>query len=593
MTDSTQGTSSNTFMGLNPTFDLYLTITPGELPHGEGEIRPLVVTPHHVPHQVETTQTHYLWCGDPYIDSAPLSEQIPSIEAGKIDLKQLRGEFFVIVVDKLLCEVHLYNDKFSTIPVYYHADYRQLNIATRLPEALSVAPFAPQGIFDYFYFHMIPAEQTLFEDVKKLPAATQLTYQGNTGAVTSRPYWVPDFQKAQRPSTQSDLANELKRALKASVKQRILGKTGAFLSGGLDSSTVAGMLAEIQPGSDVFSIGFDAEGYDEIEYARITAEHFGLKLHEYYVTPEDIVKALPEIIPFFDEPFGNSSALPAYFCTRMAKSWGMDTLLAGDGGDELFAGNERYAKQKVFSHYESLPKALRQSVLEPFSEARMPTAILRKVQSYIRQAAVPLPRRLQTYNFLEREPLQNIFEADFLRQVDPNAAHLRLDHIYHRPEHGSDLDRMMYLDWQITLADNDLVKVNNMSHINDIHVRYPMLDDDLVELSTQVPDQLKLKGQNLRHFYKEALTGWLPNATINKSKHGFGLPFGVWLKDYAPLTQMAYDALSRLKKRHIVQASYIDHIIHEHKFGHSAYYGEMIWLMMTLELWLDAHNGSK
>ncbi len=148
---------------------------------------------------------------------------------------------------------------------------------------------------------------------------------------------------------------------------------------------------------------------------------------------------------------------------------------------------------------------------------------------------------------------------------------------------------MLYLDWQYTLADNDLRKVSHMCALAGVEVVYPMLDDNLVNFSCQIPSNWKIKDRDLRHFYKQSLTGWLPDATINKKKQGFGLPFGVWMETHKPLQEMAYENLLKLKKRPYFKPEFIDHTIDLHRNQHAAYYGELIWILMVLEMWIDAH----
>jgi asparagine synthase (glutamine-hydrolysing) len=371
------------------------------------------------------------------------------------------------------------------------------------------------------------------------------------------------------------------------------GTTAAFLSGGLDSSTVTGMLAEVsEHQASAYSIGFSAEGYDEMAFARTAARHFNVKLHEYYVTPQDVVDALPLVATSYDEPFGNSSALPAYFCAKVAAENGVQTLLAGDGGDEFFGGNERYISQRVFEHYTSVPRVLRRGLIEPIVKAlphQLP--LVAKANSYIEQANTPLPDRLQSYNFLHRHAAEEIFSADVLQQVDTSLPLELLRSIYRRPHDASDLNRMLYLDWQITLADNDLRKVSHTCALAGVDVVYPMLDDDLVEFSCQVPTAWKINGNNLRHFYKQSLRGWLPQETIDKRKQGFGLPFGVWMRTYTPLRELAYDNLLKLKNRGIVRPEFIDKAIAMHQSEHAAYYGELVWILTVFELWMSRHQG--
>jgi asparagine synthase (glutamine-hydrolysing) len=294
------------------------------------------------------------------------------------------------------------------------------------------------------------------------------------------------------------------------------------------------------------------------------------------------------IAAYYDEPFGNSSALAAYYCAKLAKEHGIQRLLAGDGGDEIFAGNERYAKQMLFEHYHRLPTFVSGALEAALNH--LPAGLARqklpfKAKRYIEQAKAPMPDRLQDYNFLHRHDVATIFEADFLSQVDALQPLALLKASYDRPEQASVLNRMLYMDWKTTLHDNDLVKVNRMCELAGLEVAYPLLDQRIVDLSCRIASSDKLKGQKLRWFYKQAMAGFLPDAIINKSKHGFGLPFGIWLKDHQPLQTMAYDAIHDLKKRGYFKPQFLDHAIQMHQSVHAAYYGELIWILMMLELW--------
>lgn len=511
----------------------------------------------------------------------------------------LQGNFSFLIINhqdkSLLASV----DRLGKYPLYYtETDHAfilasQAGIVAQQTENKKV--ISSQGIYNYIYFHMIPAPETAYPDVKKLQPAHSVSLSQSGGKITR--YWTPTFSESPAHDM-SGYAIELKRSLGNAVQRalQLNTRTGAFLSGGLDSSTVAGVLAE-QGGGPVFSIGFSAEGYDEMAYARITAKHFGLELNEYYVTPEDVVDALPTIAGSYDEPFGNSSALPAYFCAKMAAECGIETLLAGDGGDELFAGNERYSKQSLFEPYLKIPGTIRNSAIEPvlscFPDS---TPVLSKVKSYIRQANTPLPGRLHTYNFLHQFNPADLFTSEVLGEVDTHQPGKNQESVFHAVDEASHLNRMLYLDWQFTLADNDLRKVSHMCALAGVNVQYPMLDDEVVALSCQIPSHWKLKNSlldrnsGLRHFYKQALSGWLPQETINKRKQGFGLPFGVWMRTHKPLQDLAYDSLNNLKRHHIFRPEFINNAIKLHREGHAAYYGELVWVLMVLELWLSQHQ---
>jgi len=452
-------------------------------------------------------------------------------EHGDGVLRLMRGGFACCIVDREAGRLLAAVDRMGQHAFYYLSLPRGgVAFGTEAGAAMACAgrqaAIERQGVYNYIYFHMVPSPGTAFAELEKLPAGHYLDCFENRCRTIN--YWQPQFQESTADSDFDALCSELRQVLRVAVQNNRSdsGKVGAFLSGGLDSSTVTGVLSELEEGTtEAYAIGFAAEGYDEIPFARVTARHFGVHLNEYYVTPVDVVDALPLIATSYDEPFGNSSALPAYFCARMAAENGIQTLLAGDGGDEIFAGNERYTWQRVFEHYSRIPVALRRGLIEPLLRL-LPTKLplVSKARSYVAQANTPLPDRMQSYNFLHRHAANEIFTDDFLDGVDTDLPLDLLREIYRRPREASDLHRMLYLDWQITLADNDLRKVSHMCAVAGVDVTFPMLDDALVEFACSVPAQWKTKGGELRHFYKQALRDWLPQETISKNKKGFGLP---------------------------------------------------------------------
>ena len=508
----------------------------------------------------------------------------------------LQGAFSLVVLDPAARRMIAAIDRIGQQHFYYATPPQGIVFGSTTdsvrahPEVSS--RLSDQGLFNYLYFHMLPSPGSIYADQHKLPGAHYLDYQD--GRLQVIRYWQPGFTETLSASV--DALGEAMRALILEAVRRVspAPPVGAFLSGGLDSSTVAGMLTQIYPGQvKTYSIGFAVQGYDEMAYARLASAHFGTEQREYYVTPDDAMAMIPKIAQAYDEPFGNSSALPVYYCARLAGQDGLQALLAGDGGDELFAGNKRYADQQVFDAYQKIPYFTRHYLIEA-SLKHLPSlsklALFRKANSYIQQANTPLPDRLESYNFLHRHTAQEVFSAEFLAAIDVHYPLALLREIYAAPASASPLNRMLYLDWHQTLHDNDLVKVNRMCQLAGIQVIYPLLDDRLVEFSCRLPSSLKLKGQRLRWFYKQAMRGFLPKQTIRKSKHGFGLPFGLWIRSHQGLQELAYDSLQRLKQRHYLRPAFLDRAIELHRSDHAAYYGELIWILMMLSLWLEQHG---
>jgi asparagine synthase (glutamine-hydrolysing) len=508
-------------------------------------------------------------------------------------LAAVSGACAVAVLDGGGGEAMLATDRMGTRSLCYCVVGGKLVFGSTL-DAISAFPGSAAGIdkqaiYDYVYFHMVPAPRTVYDGRHRLLPGWAMTWRGEEPQ--ARPYWEMRFvENERRPMP------ELKEAFLACLRKGVRetlhdGAVGAFLSGGTDSSTVAGLLGEAtgKP-ARTYSIGFEAQGYDEMAYARIAARHFGTQHHEYYVTPSDVVDAVPRIAEIYDQPFGNSSVVPTYFCARLAKEDGVATLLGGDGGDELFGGNERYAKQHLYSLYSDLPLALRKYLVEPIALLPPEIGLLGKMQRYIRNASLPMPARYDTYNLLEHLGADNIFTRDFLGAVDRGQPKLILDRAYADAHAGSLINRMLALDLRFTLADNDLPKVTRACELAGIDVRFPLLDDAVVSFSSTLAPRLKLKGTRLRYFFKEALRGFLPDEIITKTKHGFGLPVGPWLQTYRPLRQLALDSLSDLKRRDVVRPEFIDELTSTRVEVHSGYYGTMVWVLMMLEQWLKQHR---
>jgi asparagine synthase (glutamine-hydrolysing) len=507
---------------------------------------------------------------------------------------QASGAFAVAL--HLRDETFIAVDRFALRSMCYRVDGASTDFAERADTlAAPGTPISAQAIYEYLYQHVIAAPRTIFHGVQRVPAAHWLHVRA--GKARLAPYATPQFVEPARADFDA-LRDEFRALLRVAVAERLDGGTPAcFLSGGTDSSTIAGMisLAAGRPAA-TYSIGFPADGYDEMSYARLVARHFGTDHHEYYVTPDDVLQAMAPIAASYDQPFGNSSVLPAYFCALQAKADGVSRLLAGDGGDELFGGNARYAKQRLFGHYALAPHWLQRGVLEPLF-VRSPLGALpgaRKVRSYIEQARVPLPQRMQMYNLLRRIGVEQVLAPHVLARIDPEATEREHRQVWDAvASDAGDLNRMLAYDWRYTLAECDLPKVVGSCSLAHIDVAFPMLDRRLVEFSQRLPAAYKLRRGRLRWFFKEALRGFLPDETLAKRKQGFGLPFGVWTHQHAGLRALATDALHGLAERGLLRPDFAARLMHEHLPRHPGYYGELVWILSMLEFWLRKHAGSR
>ena len=527
---------------------------------------------------------------------AALAEAAPGPEGAAAVAGAVGGDFAVGLTDAA-GRTFLAVDRFAIRTLCWRVIDGALHFAERADTLAALPPRAeidPQAVFDYLYFHVIPSPRTIFQGVHRLPPAHCAWFEG--GRITVAPYWVPRFVEPAQADFPA-LAGQFRQLIRDAVAAQLDGsKPACFLSGGTDSSTVAGMIGEAagRPAA-TYSIGFEAQGYDEMAFARIAAKRFGTEHHEYYVTPDDLVRTIPEMAAHCDQPFGNSSVVPAYHCARMARDDGVTRLLAGDGGDELFGGNTRYAKQRVFGWYDGVPAPLRKGLLEPVLE-RSPLGALplaRKGRSYVQQAKVPLPDRMQQYNLLLRLGTDAIFTPEFLARTDAADPLRQQREVWQQVQGTGALNRMLAYDWRYTLAEADLPKVRASTALAGVAVGYPFLDPALVDFSLGIPAEYKLKGLKLRWFFKEALRGFLPDEILAKKKQGFGLPFGVWATQHPGLKAFATGSLHALAGRGIVRAAFARQLVDELLPQHPGYYGDMVWILMMLEQWLRQQPGER
>jgi asparagine synthase (glutamine-hydrolysing) len=512
-------------------------------------------------------------------------------------LRHVLGGFALAIQDDGAGRVLLATDRTGIVPLFHAATAGGLVFGSRADQVAAHPEvddgLNPQALYDYLYFHVVPGPETVYGGVRRLQPGECLHWEAGRGRIEA--YWTMEYREEGLAGTPAEWREGFLELVRDAVRRRASGdvQVGAFLSGGTDSSTVSGMLGQVRDApARTYSIGFDAPGYDEMEYARLVARHFGTEHHEYYVTAEDVVAGVPRVAAHFDQPFANASAVPAYYCARMAREDGIERLLAGDGGDELFGGNYRYAKQQMFAWYGRVPGLLRRGMIEPLllDSSLGNMGPLRKLGNYVRQARLPMPERMETYNLLDRLGPERILSEDYLARIDRGVPIKLLRETYHGAHAGHMLNRMLAVDMRFTLADSDLPKVTGACDLAGIEVAFPFLDDELMAFSACLPPREKVKGTRLRHLFKEALQEFLPPEILAKKKQGFGLPFGLWLVEHSGLRELTGDSLSSLKGRGIVRPEFIDELLGRHQAEHAAYYGTMVWTLLMLEQWLAARE---
>lgn len=517
-------------------------------------------------------------------------------QSGPQGLADANGQFAFVGWNASNGKLIAATDLFAILPLRYYEDDDRLIVASDARMILACPGvdnrLNPQSIYDYVAMSIIPSPQTVFRSIRKLPPRHILTFDGQT---TVEPYCRLRYPENATGSP-AELASELRDVIAQAVALRRGTDPpdsgfGAFLSGGLDSSTVLGMLAGLSDDPvRAYTIGFGESRFDEMDYARLAAKHFNAEHHTRTVTADDTSAVIDALLDEYDEPFGNSSAIPVYWCARLAAESGTSTLYGGDGGDEIFAGNPQYLRDRYFQIYSRVPRWLRHGLIEPTLSIwplgdRMGT--IRKARSYVRRANTPNPERIVGYGFLETVPPADVFDPDFLSLVDTgHPMDVRRGH-FDAAGDCSELNRILNHELALVVADNDLRKVTQMSARAGVRVVYPMLDPNLVALAGRIPAAWHLRGFKLRAFYKRAMRGFLPDPLLTKQKMGFGLPISVWLKQDPTLRQRMNDVFASSIAADVFKAGFLPELRRGTDADETNYYGSIAWVIMILIEWLD------
>jgi asparagine synthase (glutamine-hydrolysing) len=516
-------------------------------------------------------------------------------EYGADCLKQLRGMFGLAIWDDKRESLLLARDRVGKKPLYYTVTKNNQFVFGSELKSLLEHPEVDRKIdldaLDaYLTLGYVPDPVTIFQNVFKLPPGHQLLLD-RSGIKVSQ-YWDFTFEKTAIRS-EAEYLEELLPLLDEAVRVRLVSDVplGAFLSGGVDSSTVVALMAR-NMGQPVktFSIGFHEDSYNELEFARLTAKKFGTDHHEFFVTP-DICDIVDELVWHFDEPFADSSAIPTYMVSKLAREF-VTVILSGDGGDELFAGYTRYVIDQQRSAFSHVPAVVRKGLMRPLS-ARLPHGAVGK--NFIYNISLdPIDRYLDSVSIFTRLNKQSLYSTAFSEQIEPGNSVSRLfSELSAKVKTGSAVDRLLYIDSKTYLPGDIMTKVDRMSMAVSLEARAPLLDHKLIDFVTRIPASLKLHNGETKHIMKRAVTGLVPDEVLNRPKQGFGVPIQEWINQQ--LKGRMVDTLSeaRTRQRGYFDTNYLDVLLDEHWRGrrdHSA----RLWSLLMLELWhrefVDQHG---
>jgi asparagine synthase (glutamine-hydrolysing) len=532
-------------------------------------------------------------------DTEVIAHLVEDFDPGVV-ARRLEGMFAFAAWDERRERLILGRDRFGKKPLYYWHDDDALVFASEI-KALLANPRVSRrlriaAIPDYLTFGYVPSPYTFFEGIRSVPPGHVLIAAPGTEPRLEC-YWQPTYPGANGvPRVDLSLdaaASQVLEKLRAAVERRLISDVplGAFLSGGIDSSTVVALMASAseRPVS-TFTIGFDdVDGYDERPYARVVANAFRTDHTEFVVKP-DASELLERLVWHYDEPFGDSSALPTFLLSELTRGH-VKVALCGDGGDELFAGYERFAAALAISRYEALPKQLRVGVrrLAEMVPSRAAKGGAAKLRRLLLRSDLTAPDALLAWvSYVPDEWKQKLLETPALGDfAQPNGS-AGLDayrDIWRQSAGAHPLDRLLDINLRTYLLDDLLPKVDRMSMAHALEVRAPFLDRELAEFAFRLTPGSRLRGLSLKRVLRVAVGDLLPHEILHRPKHGFGVPLDRWfrrdLATYVRGMLCARDA----RVRDYLAAGGIDELVAEHQAG-AGNYGHAIWSLLTLEIFL-------
>jgi asparagine synthase (glutamine-hydrolysing) len=516
-------------------------------------------------------------------------------EFGADCVKHLRGMFAFAIWDERKSELFLARDRVGKKPLLYSltpagdlvfgSEFRAL---LRHPQVSREVDY--EAIHHYLSFMCVPAPLTAFAAIRKLEPGHTLRFTRGGGIVIER-YWEPDFNRKEK-WTEEEAGERAVEVLREAVRVRLMSEVplGAFLSGGIDSSAVVALMSE-ESSSPVktFSIGFEEQDFSELHHARRVAERVGADHHEFIVRP-DAMEVLPTLVEHYGEPFADSSAIPTYYVSRETRRH-VTVALNGDGGDECFAGYERYAAMRLAETYRRVPAALREGVVRQLIEL-MPSSELRRsrvrdVKRFARAASLPaVERYLRWISVFDSDAKDDLYSDEFRARMRPHRAADFIAPWFARANGAGIVDAALLADTMTYLPNDLLVKVDIASMANSLEARSPFLDHHVIEFAASLPAELKLRGRTTKYLLKKVLRKLVPVENLERRKQGFGVPIGHWFRGEMQGFLRATLLSEKHLRRGLFKPDAVRRLVEDHVAGR-ADHSHRLWTLLMLELWFE------
>ena len=517
-------------------------------------------------------------------------------EYGSSLVEHLRGMFAFAIWDTRKRQLFLARDRMGQKPLFFSRSNGSLTFASEMKSLLVLSPqkreLDPQSLALYLTYQYVPAPRSIFAGVEKLLPGECAVYEPATNHLARRKYWTPPFDQPDTSRTPEQWARDLRDTLTEAVRLRMRSDVpiGAFLSGGIDSSITAGLMQSLSPEPiHTFSIGFPHKQYDETHYAREAAERLGTNHHVHTVDPSAL-DTLPSLIWHYDEPFADSSAIPTMYVSRVAREH-VTVALSGDGGDELFAGYNRYEAVRLATRLDRIPgmrPLFRSSVWNLLPKTGRQKSFLRRARRFAEGMAAPISERyLRWIAHFDPAALEELLAPEYREKLGDWSTTSLIADAYTLCPNRDVVTQTCAADVATYLPNDILTKVDIASMAASLECRSPLLDHHVVELAAQMPIELKLDRGRQKAILVETFKDLLPESIQTRSKMGFGVPIDHWFRnELRPLlesTLLSDRALERGRFNPDVVRRYVC----EHLDGtHDQHY--RLWNLLVLELWSRA-----
>ncbi len=511
-------------------------------------------------------------------------------EYGESCLDHLRGMFAFAIWDKKKSMLFLARDSIGKKPLFYYFDGAVFIFASEIKSILEDPTVGKElnyeAFYDYFKYLYVPEPKTIYKNIFKLDPGCFLTCSRE--GVSKKEYWDVSFANESTDGMET-ISADLHRILDESVRLRMISDVplGAFLSGGVDSSLVVALMAQQQNNPvTTCSIGFDSKKYDEIEFARIIADRFKTDHHEFTVK-ENAEEILGDLAYYFDEPFADSSAVPTYFVSKLARRK-VTVALSGDGGDENFAGYEKYFLDDVENRIRTkIPGFLRRSVF-PFLSgplSRRNDTLSRKATTLLKTLGFESDYGFYLTNTqMDDGTWENLVNDDLKRHIGDYDPFSVTEYYYNKADTDNHLSKILYTDLKTYLPGDILVKVDRVSMANSLEVRAPILDHNVIEYAAKIPANLKYKRGDKKRILKHSFQKLLPPEILYRKKMGFSVPLSDWFR--GELKEMTKRLLFSDKSgvNHFFKPDAVSNIWDLHQTGKKNY-SSIFWSLLMFELW--------